>query len=314
MKQFIQELIKLLRRIKMYHNPVLLPESVEGLAIQPNGIYVDVTFGGGGHSSAILHQLNEDGRLIAFDQDPESAHNAIDDPRFTLISANFSHLSRFLQYHQTYPVHGIFADLGVSSYQFDTAIRGFSYRLDGELDMRMNTRKGITAKELLNTYSTEQLSNIFYKFGELRHGAKIAQLIVKNREKKTIETTFDVVEIVKPILHFKNENKVLSQIFQAVRIEVNQELTVLESFLNDTLPALLPNGRLVVISYHSLEDRLVKNFMKTGNVAGVMEKDFYGNPLTPFQLITRKVIVPSAEEIAQNSRARSAKLRIAQKK
>ncbi len=314
MKQFIQELIKILRRVNMYHNPVLLAESIEGLAIQPDGIYVDATFGGGGHAQKILDALNDEGKLFAFDQDPDSSRNAIDDPRFMLISANFAHISRFLQYYQAFPVNGILADLGVSSYQFDTSARGFSYRSDGELDMRMNTHAGVTAKEVVNNYTIEQLSDIFYQYGELKNGKRIASLIAEEREKKLIQSTFDLVIAVKPVLHPRSENKTLSQIFQAIRIEVNQELKVLQSFLLSTLLALHPGGRLVIISYHSLEDRMVKNFMKAGNLEGIIEKDFFGNVLTPFQLINNRVITPTEEEISLNGRARSAKLRIAEKK
>lgn len=297
----------------MYHNPVLLSESVEGLAIQPDGIYVDVTFGGGGHSREILRHLNEKGRLLAFDQDPDSAVNSLNDPRFTFIPANFCHFVRFLEYHHAYPVNGILADLGVSSYQFDTPSRGFSHRYDGILDMRMNTNKGDSAQDVVNSYSHNQLSDMLFRFGELRNAYKIAESIVAARQGAPILTTEDLTAAVKSFLPKGNENKVLSRIFQAIRIEVNHELEVLESFLNATPSALLPGGRLVIISYHSLEDRLVKNFMRSGNIEGDLKKDFYGNPITPFELVTRKAIIPSENEIMQNTRARSAKLRIAEK-
>ncbi len=297
-----------------YHIPVMLEACVEGLVLNPDGVYVDVTFGGGGHSRKILEHLSEKGRLIAFDQDEDAQRNMIDDPRFTFVGHNFAHLKKFLQFHKHYPVDGILADLGVSSHQFDAAERGFSYRFDHAIDMRMNAKKGVSAVELLNTYPIEQLSQIFYQYGELRQGRNIAKLIEKYRTEKKIETTNDLVEAVTPILFKGKENKVLSPIFQAIRIEVNQELEVLKQMLLQTVEALKPHGRIVVMSYHSLEDRLVKNFLRSGNFTGEVEKDFYGNPLTPFQLVTRKAVVASEKEVAENPRARSAKLRIAEKK
>lgn len=297
----------------MYHNPVLLHPSVDGMITNPSGTYVDVTFGGGGHSRYILEKLNADGRLIAFDQDPDSAQNTPQDERFQFVPFNFCYLKKFLQYYQAYPVDGIIADLGVSSYQFDTPDRGFSHRLEGTLDMRMNSTKGITAYQIINEYPIERLIGIFYQYGELSEARQLANQIDKHREKK-IETTTELVEIVTPLLPRGKENKVLSQIFQALRIEVNNEMEVLKDFLNQTADALKPGGRLSVISYHSLEDRLVKNYMKSGNFEGNIEKDFFGNPLCPFNLITKKPQIPDEQEIEENSRARSAKLRIAEKK
>lgn len=297
----------------MYHNPVLLNDSIEGLAINPDGIYVDVTFGGGGHSRKIMENLSPKGRLIAFDQDKESYANVIDDERFQFVPYNFRHLKKFLQYYQAYPVNGILADLGVSSHQFDTPERGFSHRYDGILDMRMNTGAGISAADVVNRYSEQKLSEIFYLFGELHNAKKLAYVIVKKRENGPINTTLQLKEALQEYLPQGRENKVLSQIFQAIRIEVNNEYEVLREFLSQTTDALLPSGRLVIISYHSIEDKLVKNFMRSGNLEGKIEKDFYGNPLTPFKIITRKAVVPTDEEIEINSRARSAKLRIAEK-
>lgn len=297
----------------MYHNPVLLNDSIEGLAINPDGIYVDVTFGGGGHSRKILENLSSKGRLIAFDQDKESYANVIKDDRFQFVPYNFRHLKKFLQYYQAYPVNGILADLGVSSHQFDTPERGFSHRFDGLLDMRMNTGAGISAADVVNRYTEQKLSEIFFTFGELHNAKKLANIIVKRRENGPINTTLELKEILQDHLPQGRENKVLSQIFQAIRIEVNNEYEVLREFLSQTTEALLPTGRLVVISYHSIEDKLVKNFMRSGNLEGKIEKDFYGNPLTPFNIISRKAIVPTEEEIEINSRARSAKLRIAEK-
>ena len=297
----------------MYHNPVLLHTCIENLIINPSGTYVDVTFGGGGHSAHILEHLNEDGRLLAFDQDPDAARNALDDPRFQFIPSNFANLKKFLQYYQAYPVDGILADLGVSSFQFDTPERGFSHRFDGNLDMRMDSSRGITAYQVVNEYPVDRLTHLFYQYGEVSNARQIAMLIDKKRETK-IQTTAQLAEAVSSALPHGRENKVLSQIFQALRIEVNNELGVLSQFLTQTPDALKTGGRLVIISYHSLEDRLVKNFMKTGNLEGKLEKDFFGNPLTPFQLVNRKAIVPDESEIEINSRARSAKLRIAEKK
>ncbi len=295
-----------------YHNPVLRQLSVDYLVTNPNGTYVDVTYGGGGHSRCILEKLDQ-GRLIAFDQDSDAQSQLLEDERFTFVASNFKNLNRFLKYHQAFPVDGILADLGVSSHQFDTPERGFSYREDGVLDMRMNTQTGKTAQDIVNQYDEKALSDIFYRYGELSDGRTLARRILKAREEQPITTTGQLVEALKPSLIRGKENKSLSKIFQAIRIEVNQEMAVLESFLTQSLDALKEGGRLVVIAYHSLEDRLVKNFMRSGNLAGEVEKDFYGNPQTPFKLVTRKAIQPDIEEITINPRARSAKLRVAEK-
>jgi len=295
-----------------YHNPVLLQSSVDYLVTNPDGTYVDVTYGGGGHSREILSRLGG-GRLIAFDQDSDAQANLIEDDRFTFVASNFKNLSRFLKYHHAYPVDGILADLGVSSHQFDTPERGFSYREDGVLDMRMNANTGKSAQDIVNQYDEQALSQIFYRYGELSDGRSLARRIVKSREEQPITTTQGLVEVLKPPLPRGRENKSLSRIFQALRIEVNQEMEALEAFLTQTVEALKIGGRLVVISYHSLEDRMVKNFMRAGNLSGDVEKDFYGNPLTPFKLITRKALMPDDEEINLNPRARSAKLRVAEK-
>lgn len=300
--------------MSQYHNPVLLYPAVNALISQSDGIYVDVTFGGGGHSRAILNALSPGGRLLAFDQDPDSAANRLDDERFLFIPYNFKYLKKFLQYHHAYPVNGILADLGVSSFQFDTAERGFSYRFDGALDMRMNRGKGVSARDIVNTYPEQKLADIFYTYGELSNGRRLAQQIVAHRTVQTIETTGDLVTLVSPLFPRQKQNKLLAQLFQALRLEVNGELDVLKEFLLQTTEALQPGGRLVVISYHSLEDRLVKNFMKSGNFDGMIEKDFFGNPNTPFRVLSGKAIVPDEDEIEKNPRARSAKLRVAEKK
>lgn len=296
-----------------YHNPVLLQTCIDNLITNPSGTYVDVTFGGGGHSRAILNTLDSGGKLLAFDQDEDSHANLIDDERFQFVPSNFKNLTRFLQYHRAYPVDGILADLGISSHQIDTAERGFSYSKDGILDMRMNTQAGISAREIINEWDEQQLSRIFFQYGELREGRQLARQIIKKRTEQSIDTTLQLSEVLKACLPKGKENKYLSKIFQALRIEVNKEMEVLESFLTQTTAALKPGGRLVIISYHSLEDRLVKNFMRSGNLNGEVEKDFFGNPLTPFKLISRKAIIPDEEEIMTNPRARSAKLRIAEK-
>ena len=294
----------------MYHNPVLLHPSVDGMVTDPDGIYVDVTFGGGGHSALILQKLSPEGRLIAFDQDPDAAANVPQDTRFQFVPSNFSNLKKFLQYYKGCPADGILADLGVSSHQFDTPERGFSHRFEGDLDMRMNSSRGLTAAEVVNRYPIEALADLFYKYGELANARQIAARIGECRE-TPVRTTTDLVNVLAPLLPHGKENKTLSQVFQALRIEVNDEMEVLRSFLTQAAEVLKPGGRLAVISYHSLEDRLVKNFMKAGNFEGNIEKDFYGNPLTPFELISRKAIVPDDGEIGANPRARSAKLRIA---
>jgi len=297
----------------MYHQPVLLHETIAGLVNNLDGIYIDVTFGGGGHSREILNQLSSNGCLLAFDQDKDAEKNAIQDLRFQFIHSNFKHLKRFMQFYKAYPADGILGDLGVSSHQFDEPARGFSYRFDEPLDMRMDTSKGITAAEIVNSYPNQKLAKLLYAFGEVQNAHKIAALIEKERQKGTIRTTGKLTETLMPILPKGKENKVLSQIFQALRIEVNAEMEALQSLLEQSADALKPGGRIAIISYHSLEDRLVKNFFKTGNAEGVLHRDFYGNPLTPFKLITKKALVPSNEETERNPRARSAKLRIAEK-
>lgn len=298
----------------MYHIPVLLNESVEGLNIKPDGVYVDVTFGGGGHSRRIMECLGENGRLYAFDQDEDAAKNVIDDRRFTFIQQNFRYMKNFIQLYCGGKVDGILADLGVSSYQFDTPEKGFSIRFNGRLDMRMNQNASVDAASVVNTYDVSSLASVLSRYGELRNAMAIADAITMARETKPIETTDELKEAVSRFLVRGSENKILAQIFQALRIEVNEEMKVLEMFLGQCADVLNPGGRLVILSYHSLEDRLVKNFMKTGNAEGNLEKDFFGNQLTPYKLITNKPIVPSDEEIQYNNRARSAKLRVAERR
>lgn len=293
-----------------YHSPVLLKESVDALAIKENGVYVDVTFGGGGHSREILSRLGENGRLFGFDQDPDALENVMDDPRFTLIPENFRYISRFLRFHGVKKVDGVLADLGVSSHQFDEAERGFSTRFDGDLDMRMNQKSKISAKEVISNYSEEKLAEILFLYGELRNSRNIAKTIVEKRQEEKIETSFQLKEVLQKYLPNAVEHKILAQIFQAIRIEVNEELEVLKEFLLQIPNLLKKDGRLSVISYHSLEDRLVKRFIRTGLFVGEPEKDFFGNIEVPMQKVG-KLIVPNAEEIKINNRARSAKLRIA---
>lgn len=297
-----------------YHVPVLLKESVDGMNIQPGGTYVDVTFGGGGHSKEILSRLGKNGTLLGFDQDEDAEKNIVNDKRFIFVRSNFRYLHNFLRYHNIDKVDSILADLGVSSHHFDDSERGFSFRFDGKLDMRMNKRAGITAAELVNTYEEERLADIFYLYGELKNSRKLASVIVKARVSKHIETIEDFLSIIKPLFGREREKKELAKVFQALRIEVNQEMEALKEMLLAATEALKPGGRLVVITYHSLEDRMVKNIMKTGNVEGKQDQDFFGNLNTPFRLVNNKVIVPNEEEIARNPRSRSAKLRIAEKK
>jgi 16S rRNA (cytosine1402-N4)-methyltransferase len=297
----------------MYHNPVLLHRSIELLNIDPNGVYIDVTFGGGGHSRAILEKLRN-GRLIAFDQDPDALNNVPEDEKFTLVPHNFRYLKNFLRLHNAAPADGILADLGVSSHQFDVPDRGFSTRFDAQLDMRMNPSAGNSAEDILNTYSAEELQNIFTLYGELRSSYSISHAIVEARAKKPIRTTGELIDIIKPILPERKINKLSAMVFQALRIEVNEELEVLKEMLQQAAEVLKPGGRLVVISYHSLEDRLVKNFFRAGNFEGKIEKDFYGNVLSPLKPLSGKAIVPDENEIAENSRARSAKMRTAEKR
>lgn len=303
-----------------YHVPVMLQPCLDGLNINPDGVYIDVTFGGGGHSRAIFEKLSPKGKLIVFDQDPDAAKNAWEADNFFFIPSNFSFLKNQLRLmqHNGAPilgqVDGILGDLGVSSHQFDAGSRGFSIRSNDPLDMRMNQSGEFTAKRLINTYEEEDLIRIFRKFGELDYPGKAAGTIYRARQKKAIKTTGDLIEALEPIAPKFKEHKFYAQVFQAIRIEVNQEMDVLESFLLQTPEVLKDNGRLVIMSYHSLEDRLVKNFMKRGNLDGTIEKDFFGNILKPFSEINRKPIAPTEEEIALNSRARSAKLRIAERK
>ena len=297
----------------MYHNPVMLDKCIEGLNIEPSGVYVDVTFGGGGHSRAILERLTT-GHLYAFDQDEDAAQNAFDDERFTFIPQNFRYFKNFIQLYHGGMVDGIIADLGVSSHQFDTPEKGFSTRFDGPLDMRMSQMTPNDAATVVNTYDHETLTRILRLYGEMQQPHLVASDIIMARDTEPIETTAQLKAAVQRRLPRGKENKVLAQLFQALRIEVNQELDALCAFLNQCPDVLKPGGRLVVMSYHSLEDRIVKNFMKTGNAEGKEDKDFFGNLNTPYTIITRKPIVPTDEEIENNSRARSAKLRIAERK
>ena len=297
----------------MYHDPVMLGECIAGLNIRPDGVYADVTFGGGGHSRAILERLTT-GHLYAFDQDEDAARNAFDDPRFTFIPQNFRYFKNFIRLYCNEKIDGIIADLGVSSHQFDTPEKGFSTRFDGYLDMRMSQSSPTDAATIVNTYEPSELTRILATYGEVQQAHLVAADLVMARDAEPIETTAQLKAAVERRLPRGRENKVLAQIFQALRIEVNQELDALTAFLSQCPDVLQTGGRLVVMSYHSLEDRLVKNFMKTGNAEGKEEKDFFGNLLTPYKLMTRKPTVPSDEEIARNSRARSAKLRIAERR
>ena len=296
-----------------YHNPVLLKETVDGLNIKPDGVYVDVTFGGGGHSKEILSRLNANGKLFGFDQDEDAWENALPDERFTLIQENFRYIKRFLRFHGIKEVDGILADLGVSSHQFDVPERGFSTRFDADLDMRMSKKNDLDAHKIINEYDDVNLKRVFLDYGELKIAPALARTIIEAREIKSIDTTDELKLVLQRFLPEQFKNKVLAQIYQAIRIEVNQEMDVLKEFLEQSLDILKPEGRLSVISYHSLEDRLVKRFMKNGMFEGEPEKDFFGNFSVPFKLIG-KLIVPTEEEIKINNRARSAKLRIAEKK
>jgi 16S rRNA (cytosine1402-N4)-methyltransferase len=298
----------------MYHIPVLLKETVEGLAIKPDGIYVDVTYGGGGHSREILKQLGPNGRLIGFDQDEDALKNKIEDDRFMLIHQNFRYMKNFLRLYKAIPVDGILADLGISSHQIDEPERGFSIRFDDiELDLRMDRKKSLSAKYVLNNYTEEQLRDVFSQFGELHNAARLAHLITESRREKVLSTVNQFKSVVNSCAPRGKENQFFARIFQALRIEVNDELEVLKELLRQSNEILKPGGRLVVIAYHSLEDRLVKNFMRAGNFEGLLEKDFYGNVTQPFRQLSRKPVEPSETEIGVNSRSRSAKLRIAEK-
>ncbi len=295
-----------------YHNPVLLKETVDGLDIKADGVYVDVTFGGGGHSKEILNRLGEHGRLFAFDQDPDALENVLDDPRFTLIHENFRYVKRFLRFHGVKQVDGVLADFGVSSHQFDVAERGFSTRFEADLDMRMNQKNKLSAFHVVNEYDEEQLRQVFLHYGELRAAPAMARLIVEYRREQPIKTSGQLKTVLKKFLPPRHENKVLAQIYQAIRIEVNQEIEVLKEFLEQTPEILIKGGRLSFISYHSLEDRLVKRFIRNGMFEGEPERDVYGNFEVPLKKVS-SLIVPTPEEVKANSRARSAKLRIAEK-
>lgn len=300
--------------LESYHVPALLNETISGLDIKPDGVYVDVTFGGGGHSREILKKLGAKAKLIGFDQDEDAIQNIVSDSRFVFVKSNFRYLSNFLRYHDIEKVDGLLADLGVSSHHFDAADRGFSFRFDAELDMRMNTKSTLTAAVILNTYTEEQLADVFYLYGELHNARKIARTIVNARIQAPFGRIFQFIEVLKPFFGREKEKKDMSRVFQALRIEVNKEMDVLKSLLEQSLKVLKPGGRLVILTYHSLEDRLVKNFFRSGNFEGKLEKDFFGNILSPLKVINNKVIVPDNEEIERNPRARSAKLRIAELK
>lgn len=297
----------------VYHIPALLKETIQGLDIKPDGIYVDVTFGGGGHSRAIVDELSTEGHLYGFDQDADARQNAIDDSRFTFVYSNFKFLRNFLRYYNVDGVDSILADLGVSFHHFDDPERGFSFRWEGPLDMRMNRNAARSAAWYVNNWSEEQLADAFYLYGELKNARRFATAIVKARNEAPIETVEALLAAVNPLINPKKEKKELAQVFQALRIVVNGEIEALSAFLQQSLKVLKPGGRLVIITYHSLEDRLVKNFMRAGNLEGKVEQDFYGRRMSPLKLLTSKPIVASEEEVERNPRARSAKLRIAEK-
>lgn len=298
----------------VYHVPVLLNECVDGLCIGPDGVYADVTFGGGGHSKAIVSKLGEKGHLYSFDQDADAERNALDDERFTFVRSNFRYLKNWMRYYGVEQLDGLLADLGVSSHHFDDSTRGFSFRFEGKLDMRMNQRAQLTAADVLNNYSDDRLADIFYLYGEIRNARKLASLIVKARAQARIETIEDFMTVIKPLFGREREKKELAKVFQALRIEVNQEMEALKEMLTAAAELIRPGGRLVVLTYHSLEDRMVKNLIKTGNVEGKMEQDFFGNINCPLRAVNNKVIVASEEEQSRNPRSRSAKLRVAEKK
>lgn len=312
----------MVKTAETYHIPVLLNESIDGLNIQPGGIYVDVTMGGGGHSHAILKRLDANAHLYSFDQDADAEANLkqnhgddlLNDERFTFVRSNFRYLKNWMRYHGVEQIDGLLADLGVSSHHFDDESRGFSFRFESPLDMRMNKRSSKTAADIVNNYTEEALADIFYLYGELKNSRKIASLLVKAIQEKKIETTGDFIAVVEPLFKREREKKDLAKLFQALRIEVNGEMSALKELLTSVVDILKPGGRLSVITYHSLEDRIVKNIMKAGNIEGKIEQDFFGRINTPFKLINNKVIVPTDEEQEQNPRSRSAKLRIAEKK
>ena len=304
-----------IKTAETYHVPVLLNESIDGLALKPGGIYVDVTFGGGGHSREILSRLTGGARLFSFDQDADAENNIPADAEgFTFVRSNFRYLKNWMRYYGIDHIDGLLADLGVSSHHFDDAERGFSFRFDAPLDMRMNKRAGMTAADILNTYDEDQLADVFYIYGELKNSRRIAAAVAKARTTKKIATTNDFMDIAAPLFKREREKKDMTKLFQALRIEVNHEMDALKEMLLAATELLAPEGRLSVITYHSLEDRIVKNIMKTGNAAGKVEQDFFGRIQTPFRLVNNKVITPSDEELEKNPRSRSAKLRIAEKK
>ena len=296
-----------------YHRPALLHESIEGLNIRPGGIYVDLTFGGGGHSLEVLKKLGKKGKLIAFDQDQDALSNVPEDKRITFVGANFRYLRNYLRYHAIEKVNGILADLGISSHQIDSPGRGFSFKSETELDMRMDVRSKTTATRVLNGYTVEDLMRIFRTYGELGNARALAEAIDQSRKKRKLVTTGDLEETLKRFIPKGQPSKFLAKVYQALRIEVNAEMESLSEMLLQTSGCMKPGGRLVVITYHSIEDRLVKNFMRSGNLEGILKKDFYGRPKTPWLLVNRSVITPSDEELAINNRARSAKLRIAER-
>ena len=298
----------------VYHIPVLLNESIEGMNLKANGIYADMTFGGGGHSKEILRRMGEDCHLYSFDQDEDAEKNIVNDKRFTFVRSNFRYLRNFMRYYGVEQLDGILADLGVSSHHFDDSERGFSFRFDGKLDMRMNKRAGMTAADIVNTYDEEKLADVFYIYGELKNSRKLAATIAKARQQKQITTIGEFLDIIKPLFGREREKKELAKVFQALRIEVNHEMEALKEMLYEATDLLKPGGRLVVITYHSLEDRLVKTLIKAGTIDGKVEQDFYGNVQSPFRAVNNKVIVPTDEEVNQNPRSRSAKLRIAEKR
>ncbi len=298
---------------EVYHIPALLPQTIDALNIKPSGIYVDATFGGGGHSRAIMERLDSNGHLYSFDQDEDAVNRAFSDPRFTMVYGNFRFLSNFLRYYNIGSVDGILGDLGVSFHHFDDSSRGFSFRTEGKLDMRMNRHAALTASTILNEYSGEQLADIFYLYGELSAARKIASAIVSARQKTPVDTTDRLLEVCRPFISPKKEKKDMACIFQALRIEVNGELDALRSFLEQATDVLKPGGRLAILTYHSLEDRLVKNFMRYGNFTGNAEKDFFGRINAPLKQVNSKPVIPDEDEIASNPRSRSAKLRIAEK-
>ena len=296
-----------------YHVPVLLQESVDGLDIKPNGIYVDVTFGGGGHSREILSRIGENGHLYSFDQDEDAEKNILNDNRFTFVRSNFRYLRNWMRYYGVEHIDGLLADLGVSSHHFDDETRGFSFRFDAPLDMRMNKRSGMTAAEILNNYDEEQLADIFYIYGEIKNARKVASAIIKARGIKAIETTGDLMQITESLFPREREKKETAKLFQALRIEVNHEMEALKEMLYGAQDVLREGGRLSVITYHSLEDRIVKNIMRAGNAEGKVNQDFFGRTVAPFRQISNKVIIPNEEEQQRNPRSRSAKLRIAER-